>query len=60
MLEQRLATAWQAFIARVERAGDPWVQVVERSGAAATLAAYTALLEGKADAREGLMLSLRA
>ena len=60
VLEQRLATAWQAFIARVERAGDPWVQVVQRSGAAATLAAYTALLEGKADAREGLMLGLRS
>ena len=59
LLEQRLGSAWQAFIARVERAGDPWVQVVERNGAAATVAAYTALLEGKADAREGLMLSLR-
>ncbi len=60
LLEQRLATAWQAFITRVERAGDPWVQIVQRQGAAATVAAYRALLEGTADAREGLMLSLRA
>ncbi len=58
VLEQRLSSAWQAFMARVERAGDPWVQVVERSGVPAALAAYTALLEGRANAREGVMLSL--
>ena len=60
VLEQRLDAAWQAFIARVERDDDPWVHIVERQGAAATQAAYRALLEGTADAREGLMLSLRA
>jgi hypothetical protein len=59
VLEQRLAAAWQSFIARVERADDPWVRIVERQGAVATEAAYRALLEGTADAREGLMLSLR-
>jgi len=60
LLEQRIASAWNAFIARVERADDPWLQIVNRSGTAATEAAYRALLDGRADAREGLMLSLRA
>ena len=60
LLEQRIAAAWTAFIARVERADDPWLQIVNRSGADATEAAYRALLDGRADAREGLMLRLRA
>ena len=60
LLEQRIATAWNAFIARVERTGDPWVQIVDQQGPAATEAAYRALLDGRAVAREGLMLSLRA
>ena len=58
-LEQRIAQAWSGFIARVQRAGDPWLQIVNRTGTAATEAAYRALLGGHADAREGLMLSLR-
>ena len=60
VLEQRIAQAWSGFIARVQRAGDPWVQIVNRSGTAATESAYRALLDGHANAREGLMLSLRA
>lgn len=59
-IEQRIAQAWSSFVARVERAGDPWVQIVNRSGTAATEAAYRALLGGHANPREGLMLSLRA
>ena len=59
-LEQRLGQAWAAFIARVERADDPWVRIVEHRGSAATEAAYRALLDGRADAREGLMLGLAA
>ena len=59
LLEQRIAEAWTAFITRVEREGDPWVQIVNRQGTAATEAAYRALLGGRASAREGLMLSLR-
>ncbi len=58
VLEQRLADAWQAFIARVQQADDPWLRVAHRAGATASLAAYLALLDGKADAHEGLMLSL--
>ena len=59
VLEQRIAAAWSAFIARVERADDPWLQIVNRSGADATEGAYRALLGGRADAHEGLMLNLR-
>lgn len=57
-LEQRLGAAWAAFIARVEQPQDPWVRIVERRGTEATRAAYLALLDGKSDAREGLMLGL--
>jgi hypothetical protein len=57
-LEQRIATAWSAFVARVERSDDPWLKIVHGSGSAATEAAYQALLHGRADPREGLMLSL--
>jgi Protein of unknown function (DUF2855) len=57
-LEQRLSSAWQGFIGRVERADDPWLHIVQRSGAQAVQDAYLALLDGRADAREGLMLSL--
>ncbi len=58
-LEQRIATAWSGFVARVERVDAPWVTVVNAGGAAATEAAYRALLDGRADPHEGLMLSLR-
>ena len=60
VLERRIAQALSSFIARVERAGDPWVQIVNHQGTVATEAAYRALLDGRADAHVGLMLSLRA
>jgi Protein of unknown function (DUF2855) len=60
VLEQRIAAAWGAFVARVERGDDAWVKIVHGSGSAATETAYRALLDGRADPREGLMLSLRA
>ena len=58
-LEQRLAQAWTLFIARVEDPAAPWVHIVNARGAAATEAAYRRLLDGRADARAGLMLDLR-
>ena len=58
VLEQRLGQAWSAFIARVESPSDPWVRIVNHQGTEATRAAYLALLDGKSDAREGLMLGL--
>ncbi|MBE0549932.1 MAG: DUF2855 family protein [Rubrivivax sp.] len=59
-LQQRLGAAWAAFMARVSRADDPWLHIVEKRGAPALQAAYGALLDGRADARTGLMLTLRA
>lgn len=59
-LEQHIAAAWSAFVTLVERSADPWVKLVHGSGSAATEAAYRALLDGRADPREGLMLSLSA
>jgi hypothetical protein len=56
--EQRLAGAWQAFLARVERADDPWLHIAQRQGAQALQDSYCALLNGRSDAREGLMLAL--
>lgn len=55
----RLAEGWQAFLAAVQRDGEPWVRIVTAQGTAAAEAGYRALLEGSADAREGLMLRLR-
>lgn len=59
VLERRLGAAWQTFIARVERADNPWLQIVNRSGPAAAVAAYRTLLGNTADAHEGLMLSMK-
>ena len=58
-LGQRVADAWNAFVSRVERSDDPWVDVVSASGSTATEAAYRALLDGRADPRQGRMLDLR-
>ena len=58
-LEHRIGQAWSDFIEGVQQATPPWVQIVPQQGAAATLAAYRSLLDGKANAQQGLMLSLR-
>ncbi|MDP3611176.1 MAG: DUF2855 family protein, partial [Rubrivivax sp.] len=60
VLEQRLADAWQAFIARVQQADDPWLLIAHRTGATASMAAYLALLDGQANVHEGLMLSMNS
>ncbi len=56
-LERRVAQAWAAFTAAAT-ATEPWVQISQRSGPAAVLAAYTEVLNGQGDARLGLMLTL--
>jgi hypothetical protein len=58
-LQYRLGTAWAAFLARVGRADDPWLHIVTERGAPALEAAYASLLNGQADARTGLMLTLQ-
>ena len=59
-LEQQMAVAWAAFVARATQGGEPWLHIVSQSGADALQSAYTCLLQGQADARHGLVLSLAA
>ena len=55
--EQRLADAWQAFLAAVNHTEHPWLTLQTAQGAPAMQAAYQQLLCGRADARVGLMLT---
>lgn len=57
-LMQRLGTSWMAFVGATQRAADPWVRIVHHRGLDAVQAAYQAMLDGKSDARDGLMLAL--
>jgi hypothetical protein len=63
VMQQRMAQAWVQFIARVLKGQgqhtEPWVRIVHRQGGDAVERSYSALLAGTADAREGVMLSLR-
>ena len=58
-LATRLGAGWLAFLDAVQQGTEPWLTIVPRAGAAAAEASYRALLDGTADAREGVMLSLR-
>jgi hypothetical protein len=58
-LQQRIGDAWRVFLQRVDGGADrPWLTIRSARGAAAVEQAYLALLDGRADAREGLMLAL--
>lgn len=57
-LAQRLGERWGAFVQATQHAPEPWVRIVTHPGAEAAEAAYKALLNGRSDAREGLMLAL--
>ncbi|MFY9510972.1 MAG: DUF2855 family protein [Rubrivivax sp.] len=57
-LQQRLAEAWRAFMQPVNDSAQPWLQIRHAQGPAAVEAAYRALLNGRANARDGLMLRL--
>jgi len=57
-LQQRMAAAWQRFIERVDDPHAPWLRVVSGRGRDAVSAAYSALLEGRAAANEGIVLAL--
>ena len=58
-LQQRLATAWIAFMQPVTSAQPPWLQVVAGRGPQAVQAVYHALLDGTAAPQEGHLLSLQ-
>ena len=56
-LQQRIAAAWHAFMARITDAHRPWLTVVRGSGPEAITATYLELLDGKTNPRNGHMLS---
>ena len=57
-LQGRLAAAWQDFMVPVMRPDQPWLRVVQAKGVAASLAAMTEVIAGKARPDEGHVLSL--
>jgi len=57
-LQARIAAAWTAFMQPVNDPAMPWLRVRTAHGAQAVQQACLALLDGKVDARDGLMLSL--
>lgn len=57
-LQARIASAWHAFMRPVNDPAAPWLRVRSAAGAQAVREACLALLDGKVDARDGLMLSL--
>jgi len=57
-LQARIAAAWAAFMKPVNDPAAPWLRVRSARGPQAVHEACLALLDGKVDARDGLMLSL--
>jgi Protein of unknown function (DUF2855) len=57
-LQQRIAVAWHAFMARVTDARQPWLTVMRASGPEAIVATYLDLVAGTSNPRHGHMLSL--
>ena len=56
---ERLARAWQAFVATVDNPSAPWLTVQQHRGKSAVASAYQLVLSGKADPRAGHILSMR-
>ena len=56
---ERLARAWQAFLAAVDNPSAPWLTVQQHRGKSAVASAYQLVLSGKADPRAGHILSMR-
>jgi hypothetical protein len=57
-LQHHLGEAWRAFIATVADPAAPWLVVRPVHGVDAACAALTDLIDGRVDARDGLMISL--
>ena len=56
-LQQRVASAWAAFMEPVTRAENPWLHVVRGEGEAAVATIYAALLAGTVNPAQGHVLS---
>ncbi|MEP7296591.1 MAG: DUF2855 family protein [Burkholderiales bacterium] len=57
-LQQRMASAWSAFMLPVSAAESPWLRVVRDEGEAAVESTYAALLAGTINPAEGHVLSV--
>ena len=57
-LQQRVASAWAAFMEPVTRAENPWLHVVRGEGEAAVATTYAALLAGTVNPAQGHVLSV--
>ncbi len=57
--QQRFATAWHAFTARVADPQRPWMTVVVEHGPAAVEQVYRSLLEGRARPDQGRIVSMQ-
>jgi hypothetical protein len=55
-LDERLASAWRAFVARVSDPVKPWLRVVEGQGRDAVASTYSSLLDGTVPPDEGRVL----
>ena len=55
--QQRIASAWAAFMKPVSDPQSPWLRVVRGEGEAAVAATYAALLAGTVKPAEGHVLS---
>ena len=55
---ERLGDAWSAFLQRAAQADPPWLRVRDFTGPEAAREALEAMVDGRADPREGWMLSL--
>ncbi|HUG25465.1 DUF2855 family protein [Piscinibacter sp.] len=58
-LEQRLAAAWQAFVARVDEPGRRWLEVHALRGPEALTAAFASLRDGRVEPQLGLVVDAR-
>ncbi|MGZ8258938.1 MAG: DUF2855 family protein [Caldimonas sp.] len=57
-LQERLASAWSAFVDRVGNVERPWLRVVAGSGRDAVARTYTELVDGRIPPAEGRVLAL--
>jgi len=57
-LQRRIAVAWKAFLGEVSTPGREWMKVVRGKGQTDIERVYQAMLDGRADPREGHVLSL--
>jgi hypothetical protein len=55
-LQRRIGEAWGGFLQRIATADPPWVRITTQAGPQALRSTYLALLEGRIEANQGLMI----